>query len=168
MSHNTPKLSLSHELRQTCQPVILSTCQLAHLLHARCFVPNKIVQHYRLLLLRSAWRSQQTFLFLFCFFFLRSADKVGRPFCFCSVSYYYFFSSFLFFFTATCEPRFLRHFSTDLDDIWHVDSPWWGEQTEYFFKSIGPGVGIRRGPKVLLCFIIGKTLYTVRRDKNFT
>ena len=26
----------------------------------------------------------------------------------------------------------------------------------------------RRGPKVLLCFIIGKTLYTVRRDKNFT
>ena len=40
--------------------------------------------------------------------------------------------------------------------------------TEYFFKSIGPGVGTRRGPKVLLCFIIGKTLYTVRRDKNFT
>ena len=37
-----------------------------------------------------------------------------------------------------------------------------------FFKSIGPGVGIRRGPKFLLCFIIGKTLYTVRRDKNFT
>ena len=36
------------------------------------------------------------------------------------------------------------------------------------FKSIGQGVGIRRGPKVLLCFIIGKTLYTVRRDKNFT
>ena len=37
-----------------------------------------------------------------------------------------------------------------------------------FFKSMGPGVGIRRGPNVLLCFIIGKTLYTVRRDKNFT
>ena len=37
-----------------------------------------------------------------------------------------------------------------------------------FFKSIGPGVGTGRGPKVLLCFIIGKTLYTVRRDKNFT
>ena len=107
-------------------------------------------------------------LFFLFFLLLRSADKVGRPFCFCSVSSYYFFSSFLFFFTATCEPRFLRHFSTDLDDIWHVDSPWWDEQTEYFFKSIGLGVGIRRGPKVLLCFIIGKTLYTVRRDKNFT
>ena len=40
--------------------------------------------------------------------------------------------------------------------------------TEYFFKSIGPGVGTGCGPKVLLCFIIGKTLYTVRRDKNFT
>ena len=37
-----------------------------------------------------------------------------------------------------------------------------------FFKSIGPGVGTGRGPKFLLCFIIGKTLYTVRRDKNFT
>ena len=32
----------------------------------------------------------------------------------------------------------------------------------------GPGVGTGRGPKVLLCFIIGKTLYAVRRDKNFT
>ena len=33
------------------------------------------------------------------------------------------------------------------------------------FKSIGQGVGMRRGPKDLLCFIIGKTLYmyTVRR-----
>ena len=40
--------------------------------------------------------------------------------------------------------------------------------TEYFFKSIGPGVGTGCGPKNLLCFIIGKTLYTVRRDKNFT
>ena len=36
------------------------------------------------------------------------------------------------------------------------------------FKSIGPGVRTGRGPKVLLCFIIGKTIYTVRRDKNFT
>ena len=80
----------------------------------------------------------------------------------------FFYYSFLFFSTATCVLRFLRHFSTDLDEIWHVDSPWWDEQTEYFFKSIGPGVGTGRGPKVLLCFIIGKTLYTVRRDKNFT
>ena len=31
---------------------------------------------------------------------------------------------------------------------------------------IGLGVGTRRGPKVLLCFIIGITLYTGRRDKN--
>ena len=98
---------------------------------------------------------------------LRSADKVGRPFCFCSVSYY-FFSSFLFFFTATCELQFLRHFSTYLDEICYVDSPWCDEQTEYFFKSIGLGVGTGRGPKILLCFIIGKTLYSVRRDKNFT
>ena len=36
------------------------------------------------------------------------------------------------------------------------------------FKSIGPGVGIRRSPIVLLCFIIGKNLYAARRDKNFT
>ena len=116
-------------------------------------------------------QSRKTFLFLFCFllllfFLLRSADKVGRPFCFCSV--FSFFYSFLFFSTATCVSRFLRDFSTNLHEIWHVDSPWWDEQTEYFFKSIGPGVGTGRGPKVLLCFIIGKTLYTVRRDKNFT
>ena len=99
---------------------------------------------------------------------LRSADKVGRPFCFCSVFSFFYYYSFLFFSTATCVSRFLRDFSTNLHEIWQVDSPWWDEQTEYFFKSIGPGVGIRRGPKVLLCFIIGKTLYTVRRDKNFT
>ena len=99
---------------------------------------------------------------------LRSADKVGRPFWFCSVFSFFYYYSFLFFSTATCVSRFLRDFSTNLHEIWHVDSPWWDEQTEYFFKSIGPGVGIRRGPKVLLCFIIGKTLYTVRRDKNFT
>ena len=37
-----------------------------------------------------------------------------------------------------------------------------------YFKSIGPRVGTGRGPKILLCLIIGKTLYTVRRDKNFT
>ena len=80
----------------------------------------------------------------------------------------FFYYSFLFFSTATCVLRFLHYFSTNLDEIWHVDSAWWDEQTEYFFKSIGPGVGTGRGPKVLLCFIIGKTLYTVRRDKNFT
>ena len=58
-------------------------------------------RHTFWMFLRSARRSLQTFLFLFCFFFLkvcrqrrktflflRSADKVGRPFCFCSVSYY--------------------------------------------------------------------------------
>ena len=98
--------------------------------------------------------------------FLRSADYVGRPFCFCSVSYYFY--SFLFFSTADFLQRFLRYFSTDLDQIWQVDSPWWDEEPEYFFKSIRLGVGTGRGPKVLLCFIIGKTLYTVRRDKNFT
>ena len=79
------------------------------------------------LFLRSARRSLQTFLFLFCFFFLRSADYVGRPFCFCSVSYYFFYS-FFFFFTAICVPRFLPYFSTNLDEIWHVDSTWWDEE----------------------------------------
>ena len=47
---------------------------------------------------------------------LRSADYVGRPFCFCSVSYYYYFS-FLFFSTAAFLLGFLRHFSIDLDQI---------------------------------------------------
>ena len=141
-------------------------------------------------LLRSAWRSQQTFLFLFCFFFLRSARRSLQTFLFLFCFFFFFiikvcqtqsadlsvfvlfflffYYSFLFFSTATCVLRFLHYFSTNLDEIWHVDSPWWDEQTEYFFKSIGPGVGIRRGPIVLLCFIIGKTLYTVLRDKNFT
>ena len=129
---------------------------------------------FRFRLFKVYRQSRKTFLFLFCFllFFLllRSADYVGRPFSFCSVSYFYysFFLSFLFFSTADFLQRFLRHFSTDLYQIWHVDSPWWDEQQEYFFKSIEPRVGIRRGPKVLLCFIIGKTLHTVRRDKNFT
>ena len=76
--------------------------------------------------------------------------------------------SFLFFSTADFLQRFLRYFSTNLNEIWQVYSPWWDEEPEYNLKSIGPGVGIRRGPKVLLCFIIGKTLYTVRRDKSFT
>ena len=79
-----------------------------------------------------------------------------------------FFLSFLFFSTADFLQRFLRYFSTNLNEIWHVYSPWWDEVPEYNFKSIGPGVGTRLGSKVLLCFIIGKTLYTVRRDKNFT
>ena len=71
-------------------------------------------------------QSRKTFLFLFCFL-LRSADKVGRPFCFCSVSYYFFYS-FFFFFTAICVSRFLPYFSTNLDKIWHVDSTWWDEE----------------------------------------
>ena len=61
------------------------------------------------------------------YFFLRSADYVGRPFCFCSVSYYFFYS-FFFFFTAICVSRFLPYFSTNLDEIWHVDSTWWDEE----------------------------------------
>ena len=36
------------------------------------------------------------------------------------------------------------------------------------FSLIQLRVGTGRGPEVLLCFIIGKTLYSVRRDKNFT
>ena len=57
---------------------------------------------------------RKTFLFLFCFLFLL------------------FFLSFLFFSTANFLQRFLRHFSTDLYQIWHVDSPWWDEEPEYF------------------------------------
>ena len=121
-----------------------------------------------LLFLRSAWRSQQTFLFLFCFFLFKVCQTQSADLSVFVLFFLFFYYSFLFFSTATCVLRFLHYFSTNLDEIWHVDSPWWDEQTEYFFKSIGPGVGIRRGPKVLLCFIIGKTLYTVRRDKNFT
>ena len=78
-------------------------------------------------------------------------------------------TTFLF---LLCQ-RFLRHFSTDLDEIWHVYSPWWDKEPEYNIKSIRPGVGKRRGPKVLLCFIIGK-LYILRveirislREENF-
>ena len=64
---------------------------------------------------------RKTFLFLLCSLLLRSADYVGRPFCFCSVSYYYFYYSFLFFSTADFLQRFLRHFPTDLDKIL---APW--------------------------------------------
>ena len=137
--------SLQHMTRCLARETIFKVCRQSQktFLFLFCFF---IIF---LLLLRSAWRSQQTFLFLFCFFL-------------------FFYYSFLFFSTATCVLQFLRQFSTNLDEIWHVDSPWWDEQTEYFFKSIGPGVGTGRGAKVLLCFIIGKTLYTLRRDKNFT
>ena len=48
---------------------------------------------------------RKTFLFLFCFLFLL------------------FFLSFLFFSTADFLQRFLRYFSTDLDQIWQVHSP---------------------------------------------
>ena len=86
-------------------------------------------------LLKVCRQRRKTFLFLFCFFvLLRSADYVGRPFCFCSVSYYF---SFLFFSTADFLQRFLRHFSTDLEQIWHVDSPWWDKQTEYNLRVEG-------------------------------
>ena len=36
------------------------------------------------------------------------------------------------------------------------------------FSPIQFGVGTGRDPKVLLCFIIGITLYSVRRDKIFS
>ena len=93
-------------------------------------------------------RCRKTFLFLFCFFFLL------------------LFSSFFFFLTATCVSRSLPYASIYLDDILHVYSPRWDEQMLEI--SIGLGVGTRRGDKFLLCFIIGKPLYTVRKDKNFT
>ena len=102
------------------------------------------------ILLKVCRQRQKTFLFLFSFFFLL------------------FFLSFLFFSTAEFLQRCLRYFSTNLYEIRHVYSPWWDEEPEYNFKSIGPGIGTRRGPKVLLCSIIGKTLYTKRRDNNFT
>ena len=42
-------------------------------------------------------------------------DKVGRPFCFCSVSNYYFFFLLSYFsLPPTCVSRFLPYFSTNL------------------------------------------------------
>ena len=103
-----------------------------------------------------------------CFVLLRSADKVGRPFCFCSVSYYYFFLLSYF----SLPPPASRDYSVISQPILMkfgmltvLDKT---NRLNIFFKSIGPGVGTGRGPKILLCFIIGQTLYTVRRDKNFT
>ena len=48
-------------------------------------------------------QSRKTFLFLFCFFF-------------------FFIILFYFSLPPTCVSRFLRYFSTNLADIWHVDS----------------------------------------------
>ena len=45
---------------------------------------------------------------------------VGFPYRFNSSYFYY---SFLFFSTADFLQRFLRYFSTDHGEIWHVDSP---------------------------------------------
>ena len=65
--------------------------------------------------------------------FRAKADlPVGFPYRFNS-SYF----SFLFFSTADFLQRFLRHFSTDRDPIWHVDSPWWDKQTEYNLRVEG-------------------------------
>ena len=140
--------------------------------------------------LRSAWRSQQTFLFLFCFFFLRSAWRSQQTFLFLFCFFFFFkglpttsedlsvFVLFLIIFFIiilsyfSLPPRACRNFAVISQPI----SMKFGmlivldktNRLNIFFKSIEAGVGIRRGPKFLLYFIIGKTLYTVRRDKNFT
>ena len=49
--------------------------------------------------------------------YLRSADKVGRPFCFCSVSYYFFIILSYFSLPPTCVMRFLLYFLTNLNEI---------------------------------------------------
>ena len=109
------------------------------------------------------------YLFVSVSILLRSADKVGRPFCFCSVFSFFFFIILSYF-------SFQQTASLDFSLISQPVSMKFGmlivfdetNRLNIFFKSIGPGVGTGRGPKVLLCFIIGKPLYAVRRDKNFT
>ena len=83
------------------------------------------------------------------------------------LSVFVVFLIFLFYFSLQ------QIFSNGFSVISHPISMTFGmlialDETNRLNKSIGPGVGTRRGTKVLLCFIIGKTLYTVRRDKNFT
>ena len=51
---------------------------------------------------------------------LRSADKVGRPFC-CCIVFSLFLLLLFYFFPTICVLRFLCHFSSDLSDIWPVD-----------------------------------------------
>ena len=79
--------------------------------------------------LRSAWRSQQTFLFLFCFFF---------------------FFIILFYFSlqppACCDFSIISQpISMKFGMLIVLDET---NRLNIFFKSVGPGVGIGRGPKV--------------------
>ena len=52
---------------------------------------------------------------------LRSADKVGRPFCCCIVFSLFLLLLLFYFFPTICVLRFLCYFSSDLSDIWPVD-----------------------------------------------
>ena len=51
---------------------------------------------------------------------LRSADKVGRPFC-CCIVFSLFLLLFFYFFPTICVLRFLYHFLSDQSHIWPVD-----------------------------------------------
>ena len=71
----------------------------------RCIRHSKPV--IKVYLFKVCRQSRKTFLFLFCFLLL-----------------FFFYYSFLFLFTATCVSRFLPYFSTNCDEIWHVDKTW--------------------------------------------
>ena len=65
-----------------------------HANNSAAFVSGRLLRFQipKFHLIKVCRQSRKTFLFLFCFLLLllRSADYVGRPFCFCSVSYYFF------------------------------------------------------------------------------
>ena len=119
----------------------VSILLMPHIIHVIC--PNTPTSG-SIRLLRSARRSLQTFLFLFCFFF------------------------FLIF---SLPPSASLDFSLISQPI----SMKFGilivlDETKRCLKfQVNRTRGRDRAwSQSLLCFIIGKTLYTVRRDKNFT
>ena len=125
-----------------------------------CYFDEDYVRYARNCVLYETW--------LIFTFLLRSADKVGRPFCFlfCFLLFFFFFLIFLYRSPASRDFSVISQpISMKFGMLIVLDET---NRLNIFFKSIRLGVGIRRGPKILLCFIIGKTLYTVRRDKNFT
>ena len=98
---------------------------------------------------------------------LMSADYVGRPYCFCSVSYYYYF----FFFHFSLQQLFSSGFSVISQSIslvlayrqFMMRTPVCG-----IFKSIGLWVRTGRGPKVLLGFTMynrKNSIYCAQRSE---
>ena len=116
-----------------------------------------LTKFFVLFLIKVCRQSRKTFLFLFCFLLLRPADKVGRPFCFCSVSYYFFILSFF-----SLPPSASLDFSLITQPI----SMKFGmlivlDATKRCLKfQVNRTRGRDRAcSQSLLCFIIGNTLY---------